>query len=81
MTQASYNERIERLRSYAASLEADCDENARYTAEAEKKVQENENLAREQMSEADRNRRIIGEIDSMFEDKEEEKQVTALRVI
>ncbi len=81
MTQASYNERLQKLRDYAASLEADYNENIRFTKEAEKNAEENEAEAQKQISQADKTRRIIGEIDSMFTTGDEEKQETALRVV
>ncbi len=81
LSQANYNERMKKLRDYAASLEAVCSENEREAAAAEQKIKESEDLALDQQKKADRTNQIIGEIDRMIGDNAAEEQVTSLRSV
>jgi len=81
MTQASYNERMQRLREYAASLEADYQDNVRMTEDAERKSKASEEFVAAQNSEVDKTKQIIGEIDSMIGEIAPSEESTAIRVI
>jgi len=73
VSQANYNERMNKLRAYAATLEAACSENEKYIAEAERESQEGADYIQTQKDKANKTNQIISEIDLMM-DIEEEKE-------
>ena len=81
LSQANYNARMQKLREYAASLVAVCNENEKAAAAAEQRVKESEDLALDQQKKADRTNQIIGEIDQMIGETEVDEKVTSLRTI
>ena len=80
VSQANYNERMEKLRAYTKSLEDACDENVRRAEEAERNARMSDTISQEQRHKAEKNIRIIGEIDSMIgEDTPEATDIAVAR--
>lgn len=71
VSQANYNDRMRRLRDYAATLEAACSENERQIAASEQRLHENDEFVESQRQQASRTNQIISEIDSMMNDSSE----------
>ena len=66
ISQANYQDRMERLRQYAESLDADCNKNEQEAQEAEERYRVSSQLTKAQLDEANRNNKIIEEIDMMI---------------
>ena len=81
ISQANYNDRMKKLRAYTASLEAACTENIRVAAQAEQDARNNNSYVQSQRKLADKNNRIIGEIDSMMAQSEPSQETTALSTV
>ena len=68
VSEANFNDRMERLRAYSERLQAACDENVRFAEEANRSAIASEGVVQEQRHKANRFNQQIQEIDSMMVD-------------